>query len=135
MSIRNQTTATTPITTSRTTTIITWSLQILAAAAFVSAGAFKLAGAQQMVDLFTQIGLGQSFRILTGIIEVLAGLLLLWPVTAGFAAIVLAGTMVGAVLTHVFVIGGSPVPAIVLLAISLTIAWLRRARLLALIGR
>ena len=133
MSIGNQNTV--AATTSRTTTMVMWSLQILAAAAFVSAGAFKLAGAQPMVDLFTQIGLGQSFRILTGSIEVVAGLLLLWPITAGFAAVVLAGTMVGAVFTHAFVIGGNPVPAIVLLAISLTIAWLRRARLLALIGR
>jgi hypothetical protein len=34
--------------------------------------------------------------------------------------------------THLFVIGGNPVPAIVLLLITATVAWARRSQLAAL---
>jgi hypothetical protein len=37
--------------------------------------------------------------------------------------------MVGAVITHLFIVGGSPLVAIVLLAITIAIASLRRERI------
>jgi putative oxidoreductase len=58
---------------------VAWVLQILAAAMFLFAGGSKLAGQQAMVDTFGQIGLGQWFRYLTGIIEVGSAVLLLVP--------------------------------------------------------
>jgi hypothetical protein len=48
------------------------------------------------------------------------------PSLVFFGAILLAATMIGAVITHLFVVGGSPAAAIVLLAATATIAWLRR---------
>jgi hypothetical protein len=36
--------------------------------------------------------------------------------------------MIGAVITHVFVVGGNPVPAAVLLLATVGIAWARRPR-------
>jgi hypothetical protein len=36
--------------------------------------------------------------------------------------------MIGAIITHVFIVGGSPVAAILLLASTTTIAWQRRSR-------
>lgn len=114
---------------SKTTGYFLWGLQILAALAFGAAGSFKLIGAPQMVAIFDQIGIGQWFRYVTGIVEVGSALALLSPRTAPFGADLLAVTMVFAVLTHLFVIGGSPVPAIVLFAVTAAIVWLRRHQL------
>ena len=112
-----------------------WALQILAAAAFFAAGGFKLAGAPMMVQIFDQIGVGQWFRIVTGIVEVSGAALLLVPRRAALGGLMLAATMVVATLVHLFVIGGNPAPAIVLFAITATIAWARRAQLGAVLGR
>ena len=79
---------------------------------FLFAGGSKLAGQQAMVDTFGQIGLGQWFRYLTGIIEVGSAVLLLVPSLAFFGAAALVVTMIGAVITHLFVVGGSPAPAV-----------------------
>jgi uncharacterized membrane protein YphA (DoxX/SURF4 family) len=93
---------------------------------FAFAGTLKLTGAPLMVQEFGVIGIGQWFRYLTGTIEVVSAVLLLIPSLAGYGATALAITMVGAVGAHLFVLGGSPVPAIVLLASTSAIAWLRR---------
>ena len=110
---------------SRVGTVALWALQIAAASMFLFAGASKLAGVAVHVQLFDAIGVGQWFRYLTGSIEVVAALLLLVPQLAVFGALLLIPTMIGAVLTH-FVIGGTPIPALVLLAASGAIAWARR---------
>lgn len=47
------------------------------------------------------------------------------PRTAFYGAALLVCTMIGAVLTHLFLIGGNPVPASVLLLIVATVAWKR----------
>ena len=110
----------------KTAKVISWSLRGLAAAAFLAAGSAKLAGVPMMIAIFDQIGAGQWFRVFTGAVEVAGAIALLVPATAAFGALLLAVTMVFAVLTHLFVIGGSPVPAILLLLITGTIAWLHR---------
>ena len=112
-----------------------WTLQIIAAAAFFAAGSFKLTGAPMMVQIFDHIGVGQWFRIVTGVVEVIGATLLLVPRLAVFGGMLLAVTMIFAALTHLFVIGGNPAPAIVLFAITATIAWARRAQLGAVLGR
>jgi putative oxidoreductase len=104
---------------------LVWVLQIASAAMFLFAGVLKLSGAPLMVQQFAAIGLGQWFRYLTGGIEVVSAVLLLIPSLAAYGAAALAITMVGAVATHLFVVGGSPVAAIVLLAATTTIAWSR----------
>jgi len=109
----------------RVATVVLWILQILAAAMFLMAGTMKLIGNPDMVQLFGTIGIGQWFRYLTGTIEVVAGILLLVPAVAAFAAVALAVTMVGAIITHLFIVGGSPAIPIVLLAVTSTIAWTR----------
>jgi putative oxidoreductase len=111
-----------------------WVLQILAAAAFLAAGSFKLAGNEMMVQVFGQIGIGQWFRYVTGIVEIVGAIALLVPFTAAFGGLLLAVTMLCAVGTHLFVIGGNPVPAIVLLAITASVAWFRRASFRDLLG-
>jgi putative oxidoreductase len=112
----------------RAAAIALWCVQAATAVLFLFAGASKLAGAEAMVQTFDAIGLGQWFRYLTGGIEVVSAVLLLVPSLAFFGAIVLIPTMIGAVITHVFVVGGSPVPAGVLLLATAGIAWARRPR-------
>lgn len=103
------------------------------AVAFFAAGTAKLAGAQMMVDLFGQIGFGQGFRYVTGLVEIAGAVCLLTPRLVGAGAIWLAITMFFAVLTHLIILGDNPAAAAILLLLCLTLAWLRRddfARLL-----
>ena len=111
---------------SKALNVTLWILQALAAAAFLMAGATKLAGAEVHVAMFEKIGLGQWLRYFTGSVEVICAVLLLLPKTAGIGAALLAATMAGAVATHLFIIGGSPLPAIMLLLITAAVAWYRR---------
>lgn len=117
-----------PSSRSRAGTIVLWIVQIATAGMFLFAGSLKLTGAPPMVAMFDAIGIGQWFRYLTGTIEVVSAILLLIPSLAFFGALLLVPTMVGAILTHLFVVGGNPSPAIVLLAASAGIAWARRSR-------
>ena len=117
-----------PRSRSRAGTIALWIVQIATAAMFLLAGSLKLAGIPVEVGLFDAIGIGQWFRYLTGTIEVVSAILLVIPSLAFFGALLLVPTMVGAILTHLFVIGGNPSPAIVLLAAAVAIAWTRRSR-------
>jgi putative oxidoreductase len=111
---------------SRVTTGVFWALQIISAAVFLMAGVSKLAGAAAMVQVFDTIGIGQWFRYLTGGIEVAGAILLLIPSLASYGAAALAITMVGAIITHLFIIGGNPAVPILLLASTTTIAWTKR---------
>jgi len=117
-----------PIRRSRLGLIALWGLQVGLAALFLFAGASKLAGAPAMVALFDSIGVGQWFRYVTGLIEVVSAVALLVPSFAPFGALLLASTMVGAIATHLFIVGGSPaLPALLLLGL-LVVVWARRDR-------
>ena len=104
-----------------------WALQIISAGMFLLSGTLKLSGNPMMVEMFGVIGVGQWFRYLTGAIEVVGAVLLLIPSLAAYAGAALAITMVGAVITHLFIVGGSPLAAVLLLASTTTIAWARRS--------
>lgn len=105
---------------------VIWVLSGLAAFAFLGAGAGKLTGAEPMVATFEKIGVGQWFRYLTGLLEVGGAIGLFIPGLGFFAAALLAMVMAGAVVTHLAVLGGSPAPALVLLVLTGTIAYLRK---------
>ena len=105
-----------------------WILQIGAAGMFLMVGFLKLSGDAQMVGLFDAIGLGQWFRYVTGSLEVLGAVMLLVPRLSGLGALLLVGVMLGAVPTHLFVVGGSPLSAIILLIVTGVVAWARRKR-------
>src|SRR5437763_7994256 len=111
-----------------------WILQIGAAAMFLMAGFLKLSADPQMVGLFDAIGLGQWFRYVTGSLEVLGAIMLLVPRLSGLGALLLVGVMLGAVPTHLFVVGGNPLPAIVLLIVTGVVAWGRRERTLNIVA-
>lgn len=102
---------------------------------FVGAGGAKLAGVPMMVEEFDHVGFGQWFRYVTGFIEVAGAALLWWPNRQVIGASLLGGTMVGAVLTHWFIIGPSAVPAIVLGLLCTAVLYLHRDQIPAILGR
>lgn len=114
---------------------VDWIIRILLVLAFLAAGGAKIAGAPPMVAIFEQIGAGQWFRFVTGTLEIVGGLLVLVPRTTIWGALLLACVMVGAVFTHLALIGGNPLPAFILLALSGSVLWLRRQQLRAVVGR
>ena len=115
--------------------VVAWVLQVLLAAVFVAAGSAKLAGVAMMVQIFDQLGLGQWFRIVTGLVEVAGAVALVVPGLAGAGALWLGATMFFAALAHFTVLPGSAVPAICLLLLTLIVAWLRREELTAVLAR
>jgi uncharacterized membrane protein YphA (DoxX/SURF4 family) len=106
-----------------------WVIRGLLALAFVAAGGAKLYGVPMLVEEFRHIGLGQWFRYVTGGLEIIGAILLLLPRKAVFGALLLICIMVGAVIAHMFVIGGSAVPAIVLLALNAVVAYAERGQI------
>jgi putative oxidoreductase len=106
--------------------ITLWTLSGIVAMAFLAAGGSKLAGATAMVELFDKVGLGQWFRYVTGLLEVVGAIGLLISRYAFYAAALLAMVMVGAIIAHVTVLGTSPAAPVVLLVLSGTIAYLRK---------
>jgi uncharacterized membrane protein YphA (DoxX/SURF4 family) len=107
-----------------------WIVQIALAGMFLLAGGSKLLGAPAMVGLFDAIGIGQWFRYLTGLIEVGSAVALLVPSIAVFGALALVATMVGAIVTHLFIVGGSPAMPAILLVGSAAVVWTRRHQIL-----
>lgn len=93
-----------------------------AALLFGAAGLLKLVGIESMVDLFDAIGVGQWFRFFTGGVELLGAAMLFHRRTAILGALLLACVAVGAIFVHLRVIGGTPLPAMFLLALTTVIA-------------
>jgi putative oxidoreductase len=114
---------------------VLWLLQVLGAAMFFMSGFIKLLGNEQMVQMFDVIGVGQWFRYVTGLIEVSSAILLLMPALAGVGALLLIPTMIGAILTHLFIVGGSPALPVGLLIAMAFVAWGRKERTLRLFKR
>ena len=124
-----------PIRGGRLALIALWSVQIVIAGMFLLAGGSKLAGAAAMVALFDAVGVGQWFRYVTGLIEVASAIALLLPALAPLGALLIASTMIGAVTTHLFIVGGSlALPGLLLLG-ALVVAWARRDQLFGAVSR
>jgi putative oxidoreductase len=113
----------------RASLIALWLTQVALAVMFLMAGGSKLAGVPAMVSLFDAIGLGQWFRYVTGVIEATSGIALLVPSAAIFGALLLIPTMLGAIVTNLFVVPASPVMPLLLLLGAAAVAWARRDQL------
>jgi putative oxidoreductase len=111
-----------------------WVVQVFGATLFLSSALAKL-GDEQLIQMFTAIGVGQWFRYLTGFIEFASAILLLIPAVSGIAALLLIPTMIGAILAHLFIIGGSPALPIGLLIIVSVVAWGQKETTLRLTRR
>jgi uncharacterized membrane protein YphA (DoxX/SURF4 family) len=108
---------------------IEWALRLGVALVFVGIGCEKVFASRDSywVKVFTEIGFGLWFMYLTGTIQIIGGLLMIVPRTAVFGAALLACTMIGAILTHLFLlntgVGGAVFPAAFL---ALIVAAVRR---------
>jgi len=80
-----------------------WVLRVGIGLVFVLFGFEKFTDASWVV-FFNQVGFGQGFRYLTGIVEIAGGALLLIPPATRAGAAILAATMAVASLIHVFVL-------------------------------
>jgi putative oxidoreductase len=120
---------------SRSAVIVLWIAQIAVASLVLLTGASKLASAPAMVVEFDAIGVGQWFRYVVGSIEAASAVLLAIPSLAAFGALLLIPIMIGAVGAHLFTLGGSPAPAMVVLVVSLGIAWARREQFASVVTR
>ena len=113
----------------RAALIALWLTQVALALMFVMAGGSKLAGVPAMVSLFDQVGVGQWFRYVTGVVELTAGIALLVPSAAVFGAMLLIPTMLGAIVTNVLIVHSSPVMPLLLLLGTASVVWARRHQL------
>ncbi|WP_298274744.1 DoxX family protein [uncultured Bradyrhizobium sp.] len=113
---------------SRWKSVSLWVVRGLLALAFAAAGAAKLYGVPMLVAEFEHLGLGQWFRYFTGSLELIGAILILLPPVVAFGGVLLSCIMVGATISHLFVIGGSPVPALVLLTLSAIVAYAKRSQ-------
>lgn len=114
---------------------ISLGLRVLLTLAFVGAGGAKIAGVEMMVATFDQIGFGQAFRYFTGAVEVVGAALLWLPRRQVIGAAVLGGTMVGAVLTHLLILGPSALPAIILGLLCTAVLYIHRAQIPQVLGQ
>ena len=87
--------------------LIFWTIRIVPAIIMLQTLYFKFNAAPEPIHIFTTLlGKYEAFgRIGTGIIELIAGMLLLYPRTSVLGAILGAGTMAGAVFSHLFILG------------------------------
>jgi uncharacterized membrane protein YphA (DoxX/SURF4 family) len=85
--------------------IIDWALRIAAAVILLQTLYFKFSGHPESVELFSKLGVEPWGRIGTGFIELIAGILLLIPSTVIFGALLGIGLMMGAIASHLLVLG------------------------------
>ena len=102
---------------------VLWVLQVFGSAIFLMSGWMKLSGDEQIVQMFDAIGGGQWFGYVTGLVEFFSALLLLVPALSVIGALLLIPTMIGAIFTHLFIVGGSPALPIGLLIAMSIVAW------------
>lgn len=87
------------------TTILSWILRIAVAVILSQTLYFKFTAAEESIYIFTALGVEPYGRIGTGILELITVILILIPRTILLGALLGSGIMVGAILSHLFVLG------------------------------
>jgi uncharacterized membrane protein YphA (DoxX/SURF4 family) len=85
--------------------IIFWILRLVAAIIMLQTLFFKFTGAEESVYIFSTLGMEPWGRIGTGVVELIASVLLLIPSTTAFGALLGAGVMSGALVSHLTKLG------------------------------
>ena len=86
-------------------TVMIWILKLVAALIMLQTLYFKFSGHQESVQLFTTLGMEPWGRIATGVFELIASILILYPRTTGFGAALGLGLMSGAIFFHFTFLG------------------------------
>lgn len=85
--------------------IFQWVLSIAVAVILLQTLFFKFSGAEESVYIFSTLGIEPWGRIGSGLVELVASIFLLWPTYRWVGALLAAGTMLGAIASHLFVLG------------------------------
>ena len=117
--------------------VTSWILQLIAAVILFQTLFFKFTGAAESVYIFTKVGAEPWGRIGSGVMELVAVVLLLIPATAWLGALISLAAISGAIVSHLTILGivvqddGGLLFALALIvfAASLGILFLRRHEL------
>jgi uncharacterized membrane protein YphA (DoxX/SURF4 family) len=117
-------------------------LQLIAAGILLQTLFFKFTGAEESVYIFSTLGVEPWGRLASGVVELVAAALLLYPATAAVGAVVAMGVMAGAIISHLTVLGIEVqgdggllfTLALVVFASSAVVLFLRRSAL-PIVGR
>jgi uncharacterized membrane protein YphA (DoxX/SURF4 family) len=85
--------------------ILIWIVKLVAVVILVQTLFFKFTGAEESIYIFQTLGIEPFGRIGSGIVELIASILILIPRTTLLGALMALGTMVGAIVSHLFVLG------------------------------
>lgn len=84
---------------------LVWGLKAVASIIMLQTLFFKFSAAEESVYIFSTLGVEPWGRIATGVMELIASILILIPSTTIFGALLAIGIMSGAVLSHFFILG------------------------------
>ena len=90
---------------SKSLAVLSTVLQFVAAGILLQTLFFKFTGAEESVYIFSTLGLEPWGRIGTGVGELIASALLLYPPMAAVGAVMAMGMMAGAIVSHLTVLG------------------------------
>jgi putative oxidoreductase len=85
--------------------ILIWALRLIAAVILLQTLYFKFTGAPESIYIFTKVGAEPWGRIGSGVVELIAAVLLLVPRTSWLGALIALGVMAGAIMSHLTVLG------------------------------
>ncbi|MBS1687366.1 MAG: DoxX family protein [Bacteroidetes bacterium] len=85
--------------------IFYWLLRIVAAYILLQTLSFKFGAKPESIYIFTKVGMEPWGRIGSGIVELIASILLLVPRTTAWGALLALGTMSGAIFFHLTILG------------------------------
>jgi len=85
--------------------IVSWGLQLVVAGILLQTLFFKFTGAAESVYIFSTLGVEPWGRILSGMVELVAAILLLVPATTTVGAVLALAVMAGAIGSHLTVLG------------------------------
>ncbi|MBI1342613.1 MAG: DoxX family protein [Terrimonas sp.] len=89
----------------KTANIITWIARLLAALILLQTLYFKFSGAPESVYIFERLHAEPWGRIGSGIVELIAAVLILIPATTRWGALLGMGVISGAIISHLTVLG------------------------------
>jgi hypothetical protein len=84
---------------------VSWALQMIVAGILLQTLFFKFTGAAESVYIFSTLGAEPWGRIGSGVVELIAALLLLYPATITIGAVLALGVISGAIFSHLTVLG------------------------------
>jgi uncharacterized membrane protein YphA (DoxX/SURF4 family) len=91
--------------TTQAKNILCWVLKLIAAIIMLQTLFFKFSAAPESVYIFTTLGMEPWGRIGIGVLELIASLLILYPRTTAFGAVLGVGLMAGAIFFHLTKLG------------------------------